>query len=178
MSVPLAAGSANTRLLTSEAISVIQSVDFWHGFAADRGLQVVGPSTHCYLDADPGSVAGVDRVDTAALATLRGLVEDQDSVESGWDDGPMTTFGRYNGGTLVAASNLNDFDGQPRDIGVLVAPAWRGRGLSTEVGRHAASHAIRENGFARWGTRNDNKASLGAARRLGFEEWCTQLWVR
>ncbi len=178
VSVPRAAGPANTRSLTTESISVMQSADFWHDFAAERGLQVVGPSTHCYLDADPGPVAGVGRVDTGALATLRGVVDDHDWVESGWDAGPTTTFGRYNGGTLVAASNLNEFGGQPRDIGVLVAPAWRGRGLSKEVGRHAASHAIRENGFARWGARKGNTASLGAARRLGFEEWCTQLWVR
>ncbi|MBA2715734.1 MAG: GNAT family N-acetyltransferase [Propionibacteriales bacterium] len=178
VSVPHTADPATARSLSSEAVEVLQSIDFWQDFAVSRGLQVVGPSTHSYLDADPGPVDGVCTVDRSALAALRGRVDDQDWAESGWQDAPARTFGLYDNGTLAAASNLNVFDGLPRDIGVLVAPPRRGRGLSETVGRHAASYAIRQHGFARWGTRNANTASLAAARRLGFEAWCTQLWVR
>jgi hypothetical protein len=46
------------------------------------------------------------------------------------------------------------------------------------VGRHAASFAVREHGFARWGARDSNVASRAASRRLGFERWCSQLAVR
>ena len=47
-----------------------------------------------------------------------------------------------------------------------------------EVGRAAASYAVSRHGLARWRARTTNSASIGAARRLGFEPWCTQLAIR
>lgn len=91
---------------------------------------------------------------------------------------PRTSSGLYEDDLLVAAANLNPFHQQPRDIGVLVAPGMRGRGLSEKVAQHAASFAIRRHGFARWGARNSNAASIAASRRLGFAQWCAQLAVR
>ena len=78
----------------------------------------------------------------------------------------------------MAASNLNLWDGLPRDVGVLVAPEARGRRLAPVVAQHAASYAIAEHGLARWGARNTNSGSLATARRLGFTAYCTQLALR
>ena len=178
VSMPPEADLAVHDELTAESIKAIQDVPFWRDFAAARSLRVVGPSKHTYLDTDPGSAAGVVAVDAAELSTLRALVDEQDWAESGWNDQPAHTFGLYDEGQLVAASNLNSFAGKPRDIGVLVAPAWRGRDLSTAVGRHAASFAVHHYDFARWGARTANRASCAAARRLGFQPWCSQLAIR
>ena len=68
--------------------------------------------------------------------------------------------------------------GEPRLFPVLVAPHARGRGLAAEVGRHAASYAIRDRGLARWAARIGNEPSTRTAARLGFEPYVTQLAVR
>lgn len=178
VSMPASAGQEVLRALTGQSASAVQSMGCWDEFAATRSLRVIGPSTHAYLDADPGTVDDVVSVTEQDLASLRGLVDEADWAESGWNDQPAHTFGLYQDGVLIAASNLNSFHHQPRDVGVLVAPGWRGRGLSENLGRHAASFAIRHHGFARWGARNTNAASLAASQRVGFEPWCCQWAVR
>lgn len=178
VSLPRSAGPELRQALEAEPVQAVQAVAFWETSAAARGLQLIGPSTHGYLDVDPGPVDDVVRVDEAQLASLRELVDAADWRESGWTDQPAHTFGIIEDGVLVAASNLNSFHGQPRDVGVIVAPGWRGRGLSEAVGRQASSFAIREHGFARWGARHSNIPSMAASRRLGFESWCTQVAIR
>lgn len=178
VSLPRSAGPEVAEALEAEPVQAVQTVAFWESFASKRGLQLIGPSTHGYLDVDPGPVDEVVRVDGTQLASLQGLVDAADWRESGWTDQPAHTFGIIKDGVLVAASNLNSFHGQHRDVGVIVAPRWRGRGLSEAVGQHAASFAIREHGFARWGARHSNVPSLAASHSLGFESWCTQVAIR
>jgi len=155
----------------------LRRTTFWQGVADERKVALIGPSTHHYLDVDPGPVSDVDVPTPAELASLHERAGDADWQESGFADTEMP-FGLSRDGVLVAASNLNVWDGTPRDIGVLVAPEARGRALGAVVARHAASYAIREHGLARWGARNTNVASLATARRLGFTPWCTQLALR
>ena len=178
VSVPTSADPEVMHELASFPVDALQTPAFWEQFAAQRSLRVIGPSTHSYLDVDPGLVDEVVPVNDGDLESLLRQVDEAVSAESGWDDDPPYTFGLREDGLLVAASNLNVFHHRPRDIGVIVAPACRGRGHSIRVGRHAASMAIREHGFARWGARNSNFASLAAARRVGFEPWCSQLAIR
>jgi GNAT superfamily N-acetyltransferase len=178
VSMPLSGGFQVTGALSTAVVDTLQNPDFWREFAATRGLQVIGPSTHAYLDRDPGPLDGVTLPQDDDLRSLREAVDESDWAESGWNDQPPHIFGLYEEGLLVAAANLNLFHHQPRDIGVVVARGARGRGLSKKVAQHAASFAIRTHGFARWGARNSNAASLAASRRLGFERWCAQLGVR
>ncbi len=178
VSVPPSAGPEVMDELVSVPLNELQTQVFWEQFAARKSLRVIGPGTHSYLDVAPGPVEGVVRVNDSGLRALLECVDEADLVESGWNDSPPYTFGLHEDGVLVAASNLNMFHQQPRDVGVLVAPQQRGRGLSIRVGSYAASIAIRDHGFVRWGARNSNVASLAAARRVGFEPWCSQLAVR
>jgi len=163
--------------LAGAGLERLRDEAFWQGLAEERGVALVGPSTHHYLDVDPGPVAEVVVPTAGDLAGLRERAGEADWRESGCADTAMP-FCLRRDGVLLAASNLNLWDGTPRDIGVLVAPEARGRGLAPVVGRHAASHAVREHGLARWGARNTNVASLATARRLGFGSWCTQLALR
>jgi RimJ/RimL family protein N-acetyltransferase len=179
VSLPAGVEPGVERGLAGHAVEDLQQREFWHDFAAGRDLEVIGPSTHLYLDADPGGSPGVTAPTEDELASLRARAGDDDWRESGFADAAAgRAFGLRRDGVLVAASNLNLFDGLPRDIGVLVAPEARGRGLAPVVARHAASYAVREHGLARWGARDTNLASLAVARRLGFEPFCTQLAMR
>lgn len=119
VSVPSSGGSEVIRLLSAETVDTLQNRDFWREFAADRELQVVGPSTHAYLDHDPGGVGGVVLLQDDDLRSLRDAVDESDWAESGWNDQPPHIFGLYEDGLLVAAANLNLFHHQPRDIGVI-----------------------------------------------------------
>lgn len=178
VSAPVDFPASDAGALARHEIADLQDAAFWAGFAAERGLRVIGPATHSYLDVDPGPAPTVAQVDLAALVALRVTVAAEEWDESGFADSPSRVFGLHEDGVLVAAANLNDVDGLPRDIGVLVAPAARGRSLAVVVGRHAASYAISRHDFARWGAQHSNVASLTTASRLGFEPWCTQLAVR
>ncbi len=178
VSAPEEADPSTVRWLRDQAAGQLQDPAWWRDFAARLGLELIGPSTHAYLDEDPGRADGVEAVDETDLQVLRGLVDEADWGESGWNDRPARAFGLRVDGVLVAASNLNLLHHEPRDIGVVVAEEWRGRGLSVPVGRHAASWAVREHGFAKWSARDRNVASLATARRLGFRPWCAQLAVR
>ena len=167
-------------LLTTPA-ETLASADFWVSLADRHGLVVRGPATHHFLDVDPGAdpARGVDQVDPAEVDALRDLVDADD-----WDESALGSDERSHGfvvregSRVLAAAILRPFADHPRDIGVLVDPGARGRGLGLRVGRAAAAYAVREHGFARWPCRTDNAPSMATARRLGFEPWCTQLAVR
>jgi RimJ/RimL family protein N-acetyltransferase len=178
VSAPSTADAAEVAWLTEQPRSELQQPDFWQAFARERGLQLRGPSVHSYLDVDPGPSARVVSSTVAELSELEAAAGEADWEESGFADHPPLVFVLSEDGQQVAAANLNVLDGIPRDIGVLVAPHARGRGLAAEVGRHAASYAIRDNGLARWAARIGNEPSTRTASRLGFEPYVTQLAVR
>ena len=164
--------------LAGLGIATLQTERFWQSFAADHGLAVVGPSSHAYLDDDPGAASDVASLTVAEVASLRPRVHPAEWEESGFADEAELCFGLHEDGLLVAAANLSDFADAPRDIGVLVAPTARGHGFASRVGAAAASYAIKEHGLARWCARTSNHASLASARRLGFVAHCTQLAIR
>jgi len=178
VSVPVGPNEGLAETLAAERPALLREPAFWQDFADRRGLRVVGPGIHHYLDRDPGPSPTVVDIPVAETGRLRPLVTEDEWQEAGMDDDLLVAFGAYVDGELVAASTLADFAGAPRHVGVLVAPAARGRGLVDEVGRSAASYAIRNHGLARWRARPDNRGSSGAAQRLGFEPWCTQLAIR
>jgi RimJ/RimL family protein N-acetyltransferase len=119
----------------------------------------------------------VREVEPTSLLELRDRVSDDDWWESGLEDAaaePGTVAFATDGGGAA----LSELAGAPRSIGLLVVPGARGRGLGTELGRAAASYAVRRHGFARWRCRDSNVSSARAAKRLGFEAYATQLAVR
>lgn len=179
VSAPSGAPAEVVSRLAASTANLLTGSDFWARFADDVGGRLVGPSRHLYLDADPGPDPGVVAVDPQELEGLRDLVDPAEWEESGLGDEEVSHgFAWYEGGRLLAASALSDFDDRPRDVCVLVAPKARGRRLADRVARTAASYAVREHRVARWTARETNQASLAVADRLGFETWCTQLAVR
>jgi hypothetical protein len=105
VSTPPSGGSEVTRSLSTETVDTLQNRGFWREFAVERGLQVIGPSTHAYLDRAPGPVGGVTLPQDEGLQLLREAVDESDWAESGWNDQPPHIFGLYEDGLVVAASS-------------------------------------------------------------------------
>jgi len=177
VSVPSETAAMEVESLSAVPFPELTETAFWAAFGHQRGLTLRGPATHAYLDADPGPTDAVI-LSEEQLTSLRASVTAEEWEEAGWDDEPAHQWGILEGDRVVAAANLSDWDGTPRDVGVLVEPAARGRGLGEVVGQHAASYAIREHGSARWRARITNVPSVRTAQRLGFESWATQLALR
>ena len=163
-----------------ESAISLQAPEFWAAFADQRGLELMGPSTHFYLDVDHGPSADVVELSTDEVELLRTTMPPAEWHEGGMthDPTPLLFHGIVEEGRPVACAVLNQWRDVPSDIGVVVAPSRRGRGLAAKVGGHAASYAVREHGIARWRAATTNVPSTRTAQRLGFEGYATQLAVR
>jgi GNAT superfamily N-acetyltransferase len=177
VSAPSNADADDVASLAREAPLSLQAVEFWHAFAQQRGLTVIGPGVHRYLDEDPGPTDAVERVEPEELRALRDFVDEVDWDESGFGDG-LAESGAVAFATAGGGAVLTDLAGAPRNIGLLVADEARGAGVGTMLGRAAASYAVTRHGYARWRSRDTNVPSCRAAQRLGFEPYATQLAVR
>src|SRR4051812_21175332 len=54
VSAPSAATPHDVALLRTQPIPTLQEPAFWQTFAHEHGMQLLGPSTHFYIDLDPG----------------------------------------------------------------------------------------------------------------------------
>jgi RimJ/RimL family protein N-acetyltransferase len=178
VSLPVSVTDEDADSLAAQGFERLTDPEFWRAWGAGRGWVLVGPSVHAYLDEDPGDDGSVPQVHPALLAPLRSAVTAEEWQEAGMDDENEHGFGCFAHGGLVAASVLSDFGDAPRDIGVLVATDFRGRGLAHRVGGAAASYAVRHHGFATWRAFHGNCASRAVAAELGFEPYADQLAVR
>jgi hypothetical protein len=76
-----------------------------------------------------------------------------------------------------AGSGYDEWEGILAHLGVLVPPALRRSGLGTLAGAMATNDALDSGLVPQWRCRPENTASLGLARRLGFEPVGTQTAV-
>jgi hypothetical protein len=119
------AGVDEVASLAAEAPTSLQEVRFWQAFANQRGLTVIGPGVHRYLDADPGPTDGVERVDPEELLALRDLVDGDDWDEPGFEDA-LAESGAVAFATAGGGAVLAELAGAPRNIRLLVADDARG----------------------------------------------------
>ena len=76
-----------------------------------------------------------------------------------------------------AGSGYDEWEGILAHLGVLVPPALRRAGLGTLAGAMATNDALDSGLIPQWRCRPENAASLGLARRLGYEVVGTQTTV-
>lgn len=178
VSLPAWAGDDLRDSLSRQGIPRLCEADFWRRHPVAARLSVLGPSIHGYTDEDPGGP--LDNVGALAdLTSFRIAVGEADWNEGGFADDLLKVFViRDIFGEIVAAANLTEFLGHPADVGVVVHPDHRGRGLGLRIGRSAASYVVRECGIARWRALTSNSASRSVAAGLGFEPYCQQLAIR
>jgi GNAT superfamily N-acetyltransferase len=190
ISAPLTAAASDAAALANENPVDLRRVEFWHAFALQRSMHVVGPAAHHYLDVDPGVPEDVEQVDPARLTLLRDAVSVEDWDESGipeaLDQGgeALAVWGATGDAArpwvpaLLGGAVLTETAEARRDIGLLVAADARGRGIGLRLGQAAASYAVQWHGWARWTARTTNGPSMRTATRLGFERYATQLSIR
>jgi hypothetical protein len=77
----------------------------------------------------------------------------------------------------TAGSGYDEWEGILAHLGVLVPPALRRTGLGTLAAAMATNDALDSGLVPQWRARVENAASLGLARRLGFEAVGTQTTV-
>lgn len=138
----------------------------WAGLAAGP---VDGPADHFWADHDTPLPPGAGPLDPAATGQLRGVVTDAEWLEAGFDRPAHACFGVVQDGRVVAASVLTSLWGWPVDVGVLVAPAARGRGLGKAVAASAMAAGVARSGFAAFRAARAHGPARGIAARLGLE---------
>lgn len=145
--------------------------------------RVDGPSVHTYLDLHSFTSVGesaaieVSGEDSGLLDFLEGN-DLADWGESGFPRDPRSADSsttRFwvlpdDDGATVAAGTLTEWRGLPADVGILTAPARRGRGHARRLVNAMMTAALPGIGVARYRALASNRASLAVARRLGFEE--------
>jgi len=71
-------------------------------------------------------------------------------------------------GQVVAAGNMTEWRGLPADVGVLVSPVARGRGVASRLAGAMINDGLPAVGVVRYRALSTNAASLRVAERLGF----------
>jgi RimJ/RimL family protein N-acetyltransferase len=99
-------------------------------------------------------------------------------MESGFAERVERCFVVEEAGRIVAASNLTPWRNEPTDVGVLVDPAFTGRGLGTKVAARAAAVAVQTAGICRYRALEPNAPSLRIATKLGFTPYGRNLVLK
>ncbi|MFD0259114.1 GNAT family N-acetyltransferase [Kitasatospora indigofera] len=144
--------------------------------------RVLGPAALAYVSADgfrPVVASGptVEQV-PAGHPDLRRLEELAGADDAGEADlGGITSpaFVIREGREVVAAAGYRPWPGRTAHVGVLTAPARRGRGLARVAGSGAVAHALAAGLLPQWRARVP--ASRRVALALGFRELGAQLSV-
>ncbi|MDO5534460.1 MAG: GNAT family N-acetyltransferase [Propionibacteriaceae bacterium] len=171
---PLAHLDALAPLALAHAPATLLDAATWAPVATGT---VLGPADHFWADHETALPANAEPLDPADRMVLAGAVDDAEWHEAGFDRDPHACFGIVEDGRLVAASVLTSLWGWPVDVGVLVAPDARGRGLGTRVAGAALAAGVGLSGFAAFRAARDNIASRRVAARLGLEAYGANLAV-
>lgn len=147
----------------------------------------IGAADLWFTDTRPPTREGDTRPATKAdLAELRTSATVDEWQEAGLDEMHMAwaadarAHGEGSGcgdSAVLAAAGYQDW-GALAQLGVLAAPAGRGRGFADLVAGRAAREAIDTGRIAQWRCRAGNAGSARLARRLGFTRLGVQTAVR
>ena len=137
----------------------------------------LGPADHFWADHATDLPAGADPLDPEQCDQLRAVVPEAEWREAGFDRTSHACFGIVEDHRLIAASVLTTLWGWPVDVGVLVAPDARGRGLGSRVASAALAAGVGLSGFAAFRVARTNAASRGIAGRLGLTAYGANLAV-
>jgi GNAT superfamily N-acetyltransferase len=121
-----------------------------------------------------GLTLGIEPV--GRLERFLAALPDEDVRESSVGDMDEAVVLRLEGTPVAAAGHLR-WPADIAHIGILVAPAHRGRGHGRSAGAAAVQRAEAQGSSAQWRAATDNLGSRGLAAALGFVEVGRQLSV-
>jgi hypothetical protein len=172
--VPRARRAQIERLTSESALDA----RWWRAGLRDADAVVLGPARHYLGGVADRPSAQVVHPTVAELEELAEQVSPDELEESGVSEPDVLLFGVWEHEALVAVSSLSRWAGGHTDVGVLVAPASRGRGLGFAAATMAVSAATGQAGIVRWRCREDNAASVALANRLGLTFYARNLGIR
>lgn len=166
---PLAHLDAVTPLVLARTPADLLAHDTWASVAS---APVLGPADHFWADHGTDLPADTaEPLDPEHCDELRGTVPLAEWREAGFDRAPHACFGVVEDGRLLAASVLTTLWGWPVDVGILVRPEARGRGLGVRVAAAALRAGVGLSGFAAFRAARANTASRAVAARLGLDAY-------
>lgn len=148
----------------------------------ERVATAHAPVVLAYVDA--GSFTPVasdarllDTEDVEAFDALRERIPAKEWVRASPTFRPDRTAGLFRDGELVAAATLGE--GMLPDVGVVVAPAFRGEGIGRAVVSCVLEGAFERDGelVPQYRTPEMAAASTALAAALGFERWASEAVV-
>ena len=171
---PIERAQAVAALVLPQSPAAVLDPYTWTPLASAPAL---GPADHFWADHATDLPAGADPLDPEQCDQLRAVVPEAEWREAGFDRTPHACFGIVEDHRLIAASVLTTLWGWPVDVGVLVAPDARGRGLGSRVASAALAAGVGLSGFAAFRVARTNAASRGIAGRLGLTAYGANLAV-
>jgi len=145
-------------------------------YAADVAGRARGVGLLHYLggrsagDRDP-RVRVLDAADRSLLDELQTAAGAAASEEAEVDVEDPLAVGIVEGGRLLAIASLLDEGGDAVDVGVLVDPEERRRGLGVAVVCDVSERAARSGRLVQYRCNHENEASARLARACGFTLW-------
>jgi GNAT superfamily N-acetyltransferase len=146
------------------------------GYAADVAARARGVGFLHYRDSAPGGepdarirvLGGADRTLLEALQEAAGA---DATEEAEVDVEHPLAVGIAEDGRLIAIASLLDEGDAAVDVGVLVDPSARGRGLGAAVVTDVTRRATGEGRLVQYRCNQENEASAALARTCGFALW-------
>lgn len=161
-------------------LTVDTAIDRNAWLAVLRGADpvVLGPAAHYLAGENVGSSRETINPSLVDVQQMIVGVSAEDVEESGILEPDIDRFGLWADGALAAVSSLSPWVGGRTDVGLFVAPEFRGRGLGRQVAAIALNDATQRTGIARWRCREDNAASVALAASFRLQPYARNLGIR
>ncbi|MBO0721048.1 MAG: GNAT family N-acetyltransferase [Blastocatellia bacterium] len=168
------------------------SVDWLQRVFAYDAEKIRGPAEVCYADemsfrAEPGQ--GGRALLASEYDAYSALVESLDPkeaeesgvqfpVSSSQFPDAFPAFGAFSEGTLCSVASYEVWQPSIAQIHIVTHPKYRRRGFARAAVQALAAEALDRGLILQWRAHVWNEGSLSLARALGFEYYCSTLYVR
>lgn len=116
--------------------------------------------------------------DWEALKGMLAAADPTEASHSALEPGRFPTVGVFEGRELAAAASYEVLFGKVAHVGVLVHPAFRGKGMAAKVISAITEEALSENLGIQYQTLSANAASVAAAKSVGYRLFAETIAAR
>jgi GNAT superfamily N-acetyltransferase len=182
--VPPGKLEAVQRAVHGIAADEVFSVSWLQRVFSDDAETILGPAEVRY--ADEMSFRTERVADTRELlisdsSSYRALVDalsPNEAFSSGASAESFPAFGAFSNGLLCAVASYTIWQPSIAHIVVATRPERRREGFATRAVQALAAHAFRHRLILQWRALSSNPQSLAVATNLGFQPYCSTLYVR
>lgn len=140
---------------------------------------VIGPAVITHRsEVAKDAARGEPLADADALARLEAACGDVEVEHASIDLDHPVVLGASDGEGLAGAVSAEPWGGRIYDVGLLVHPRARGRGVGSALTAACVEAVCARGGITQYRTLRSNKGSMAIAERLGFELFAETLSAR